>query len=1298
MSKKMKKLLSLLLTLVIILPASSGMAAADTGSTEPLPTTLEAPGDVILYDTGYSTLDLDVKIRNPESLLDIYEKGYTSRYVEGSDYFSDYGGYYLYTSMLQIDWKIDDGDWQYTEAWDTSAYPSGGIYSTFNGSQVNSANVGYASQYGNSGVGSQLAELEYLKETTDGYSTYYRLDTENHKVSVRARYMLVFQGTEWSDKVTVLSGWSDAAVYGMGNTAVSTAPASLSAPVIANLELNDSDDYYGSPMAQFEVYPGADIGDALMWSEQYDEALEYNEIYLVAETSLDPNFGDGSVVHRRTFSESSSMRRLLEYDDMFYDLWYDLPESDQEAFTWNGETIYLRTKWVNEREVSNLDSSIESPYSNVLSLQGPITKSYTVTITHGDFGFDDDDGYYEQVETYKRTEGLRYYSVYCHPMEGCYVDTVTVNGSVMYDYDDETTHELLDWWGSYTSFEFIGEANVVTQNLNIEIIYGGTPTAKYGITTEWGTGGTLYCYSSYDSWNDNSLVVFHGAAPKIVIDPYDGYEIDTVLIDGVENTEAKEAGEYTFPAITDNTHSIEVTFKRVAYEVYSYVNYSSHGTLTTDYEGYDSYNDYVKIGDDITFTFAPLQDGDGNYYEIEEVYIDYVVNEEAKNAGTYTFTNVQADHTIGVYYSADPVITHDITVTSGENGEISPEGVIHAREGSVRTFYFYPDTGYEVDQVFVDGLEITNLATKEYYTIANITEEHTIHVTFKKTPVRYNINVIVSGDNPSVHTVNPRGETPVWEGESFTATWSPFAGYQVVQVLVDNTPVTADGTYSIASAAADHTIEIVFQVISYNVTFKDHDENILKTETVPHGNQATPPADPVREHYVFIGWDVDYSNVTTNVTIRAQYRPAEYTVTFLGWNGDVLKSETVEYGADATAPEVPAREGYEFSHWSHDFTAVSRNMETTAVYNLKEYTVNFVDSDDTPISTQTVGHGQAAVAPADPVKEGWTFVGWENTGYGHVTSNMTIKAMYVEGSQTVYSVTAAAHGTSGTVSPAGMTQVIEGGSLTIHFYPDAFSKIQKVEVDGSEITLCESYTFENITKNHTVDVYFVPTAQIHVNSDTVQNGTVSGGYDLLDNQTVYALTVTAADGYELDGIYINGQKAELELIGGRYIIRNLSDDMDIEVRFKSTQSGEEPGGGDGYDPWIPSTPSTPADPVTPEEPAVDETTELKAKIDALKLVARSEMSSAQDKKAVKVRWFDQNGADISFLEGFEVFRSVKRYEGYSKKPFFETEREKYWNTQIDDGMKYYYKVRGYVTIDGEKYYTDWSLKAWRTVK
>ncbi len=106
---------------------------------------------------------------------------------------------------------------------------------------------------------------------------------------------------------------------------------------------------------------------------------------------------------------------------------------------------------------------------------------------------------------------------------------------------------------------------------------------------------------------------------------------------------------------------------------------------------------------------------------------------------------------------------------------------------------------------------------------------------------------------------------------------------------------------------------------------------------------------------------------------------------------------------------------------------------------------------------------------------------------------------------------------------------------------------------------------------------------------------------------------------------------------------------------------------------------------------------LLGEIDEISLVTRSRSAKLNGKKAIKIWWYDEDGADIDeIFDGYQVFRSVKRYSGFGKKPFFTTKRTEYWNNRdLKAGNTYYYKVRGYVTLDGKKYYSEWSRKAWR---
>lgn len=95
------------------------------------------------------------------------------------------------------------------------------------------------------------------------------------------------------------------------------------------------------------------------------------------------------------------------------------------------------------------------------------------------------------------------------------------------------------------------------------------------------------------------------------------------------------------------------------------------------------------------------------------------------------------------------------------------------------------------------------------------------------------------------------------------------------------------------------------------------------------------------------------------------------------------------------------------------------------------------------------------------------------------------------------------------------------------------------------------------------------------------------------------------------------------------------------------------------------------------------------------LTARSKnVTMKNGKSAIRISWFDRNGDKMDF-DGVEIQRSTKRYSGFKK--MFDSNRNKYYNTNIKTGTKYYYRVRGYVLFNGEKVYTDWSLKAFRAV-
>ncbi|MGN0736461.1 MAG: DUF6273 domain-containing protein [Anaerovoracaceae bacterium] len=253
---------------------------------------------------------------------------------------------------------------------------------------------------------------------------------------------------------------------------------------------------------------------------------------------------------------------------------------------------------------------------------------------------------------------------------------------------------------------------------------------------------------------------------------------------------------------------------------------------------------------------------------------------------------------------------------------------------------------------------------------------------------------------------------------------------------------------------------------------------------------------------------------------------------------------------------------------------------------------------------------------------------------------------------------------------AGNTLNVDDITVTA-YYADGYSeKVTDYTTNADDIdmsktgkkTLTVSYTKNGETK--TADITITVTS---VYIPLVQKPTVEAGegvkVTLSTDGTV--ATITVDDGYELEDVVLNGvSKGKVTEVKG------------LKTGDKLVVTAEKK-------------------PVEPTEPTKEE---ILAVLADQKLVARSKLVTMKNgKKAVLITWYNRNGEMMDF-DGVEIFRSTKRNSGYGKKPIFTSVTGKYYNTAVKKGTKYYYKVRGFVIIDGQKYYTDWSLKAIRTVK
>jgi hypothetical protein len=333
---------------------------------------------------------------------------------------------------------------------------------------------------------------------------------------------------------------------------------------------------------------------------------------------------------------------------------------------------------------------------------------------------------------------------------GYHVDSVFVDGGYV---------------GAVTSYPFTN----VTANHAINAVFA---INRYVISATAGAHGSM---------NPSGLVIVQqGGSQSFSIIPDAGYHIDSVIVDGVY---AGVVSSYTFVNVT-STHTITASFALNAYAITS--SAGAHGVITP--LGVIG----VNHGGSQMFTMTP----DPGYH-IDSVLVDgaYV-----GVPGTYTFTNVQEAHTIRVAFVINQYV---ITATAGPHGTINPGGAVPVNHGATQVFNIVPGTGYHVDSLVVDGVNVTPVTA---YTFTNVTSPHAIRAAFA-----LNQYVITASSGPH-GSITPSGSVTVGYGAGVVFVMAAEPGFEMRNLIVDGVPVAVTPTYEFVNVTDNHSIAVTFRI------------------------------------------------------------------------------------------------------------------------------------------------------------------------------------------------------------------------------------------------------------------------------------------------------------------------------------------------------------------------------------------------------------------------------------------------------------------------------------------------------
>ena len=279
--------------------------------------------------------------------------------------------------------------------------------------------------------------------------------------------------------------------------------------------------------------------------------------------------------------------------------------------------------------------------------------------------------------------------------------------------------------------------------------------------------------------------------------------------------------------------------------------------------------------------------------------------------------------------------------------------------------------------------------------------------------------------------------------------------------------------------------------------------------TAPASDGMTRPDGDTGNFFMWRGSNgkfyVPGDSVPADVTaLTVQWTAPTYTVT-LHANGGTINSGNVTgytYGVGATLPTAGdmTREGYTFAGW-YDNEALTGNPITEistdetgnrtywAKWTINQYTITYdLDGGTAEGNPDSYTIETDTFTLKNPTKSGYTFTGWSGTGLtGENNLTVTIEKgstgnrsytahwHYNGGGSSGYSyyTIKATAGTGGSISPSGSVSVREGRDQTFTITPDKGYAVSNVKIDGKSIGAVKSYTFENVSRTHTIEVIFM---------------------------------------------------------------------------------------------------------------------------------------------------------------------------------------------------------------------------------
>ena len=604
---------------------------------------------------------------------------------------------------------------------------------------------------------------------------------------------------------------------------------------------------------------------------------------------------------------------------------------------------------------------------------------------------------------------------------------------------------------------------------------------------------------------------------------------------------------------------------------------------------------------------------------------------------TSTRLTISGDMTVYAVWGLDgdddgkPDVTeddHHITATTGPNGSINPKEA-YVSDGGSATFTITPVSGYAVDTITIDSTAHKNDGTAPApgtswtsYTFKDVTEDHTISVTFG-----------LDEDNNGVPDAN---EPEAAYTLTYHANGGAFDGQTDPYVVND----VAAGPHTLSDIAAPTHDAVEYNgqqdvpVLFIGWMTEDDHETIYSVEDTAPDTVTSVSMDEDKAVWAAWGYDED-GNGEPDVT-ETQYT---VTARVEGEGGSIdPTSKTVNAGEDVEFT-IDAKDGYALDtiqvnskteYTNDDITApfegtwtlenVQEAAEVVVTFGEDENDNGVPDDKEEPeeeqytVTASSDSEEQGSIDPTEATVDAgddlpFTIHAEDGCALDYITVNgdvvysnndpenaftgsWTLEDIR-EDSEVVayfgadededgvpdepsYWTIEASAGSGGGIDPEGDVFVPDGGDQRFDFDPDRGYEIDRVRVDGDSERVRSSYTFEEVTENHTIRVTFTETDEGGDDDDdddddggitylTITATAGEGGSISPDGRVQVAydrnksFIIQADEGYELADVLVDGRSVGAV---GRYTFEKVHKNHTITAVFTASQKLN------GVDRWL----------------------------------------------------------------------------------------------------------------------------------